>query len=84
MESEGRFTDLHLKIILQEAQFLQGYAWQLVQRGHSVANGLPVITVNRTGQEDDPTGVTKGIKFWGTPLGISPIRAVGCAPIGLK
>ncbi len=39
-------------------QMRQSDAWQLVQRGHSVANGLPVITVNRTGQEDDPTGVT--------------------------
>ena len=43
----------------------QRQAWQLVQRGHSVANGLPVITVNRTGVEPDPTGHSTGIDFWG-------------------
>jgi N-carbamoylputrescine amidase len=43
----------------------QCQAWQLVQRGHSVANGLPVITVNRTGVEPDPTGHSTGIDFWG-------------------
>ena len=43
----------------------QCQAWQLVQRGHSVANGLPVITVNRTGVEADPTGHSTGIDFWG-------------------
>ena len=55
-----------------EEQKVQSDAWQLVQRGHSVANGLPVITVNRTGQEDDPTGVTKGIKFWGRSFATGP------------
>lgn len=40
-------------------------AWQLVQRGHAVANGLPVVTVNRVGHEEDPTGQTHGIQFWG-------------------
>lgn len=40
-------------------------AWMTVQRGHAVANGLPVITVNRTGHEDDPSGMTNGITFWG-------------------
>ena len=43
----------------------QRQAWQLVQRGHAVANGLPVITVNRTGVEPDPTGHSSGIDFWG-------------------
>ncbi len=43
----------------------QRQAWQLVQRGHSVANGLPVITVNRTGVEPDPSGQSSGIDFWG-------------------
>ena len=43
----------------------QRNAWQLVQRGHSVANGLPVITVNRTGVEPNPTGHSSGIDFWG-------------------
>lgn len=46
-------------------QTRQSDAWQLVQRGHAVANGLPVITVNRVGHEDDPSGQTKGILFWG-------------------
>ena len=40
-------------------------AWVTVQRGHAVANGLPVITCNRTGYEADPSGVTGGIQFWG-------------------
>ncbi len=40
-------------------------AWQTVQRGHAVANGLPVIAVNRTGHEPDPSGMTNGISFWG-------------------
>ena len=43
----------------------QRQAWQLVQRGHAVANGVPVITVNRTGVEPDPTGHSTGIDFWG-------------------
>ena len=40
-------------------------AWQTVQRGHAVANGLPVITVNRAGWEEDPSHQTNGIQFWG-------------------
>lgn len=40
-------------------------AWVTVQRGHAVANGLPVISCNRTGYEADPSGVTNGIRFWG-------------------
>ena len=40
-------------------------AWFTIQRGHAVANGLPVITVNRVGHEPDWTGVTGGIQFWG-------------------
>lgn len=40
-------------------------AWQTVQRGHAVANGLPVIAVNRCGWEEDPSGQTHGIQFWG-------------------
>lgn len=40
-------------------------AWITVQRGHAVANGLPVVTVNRTGHEPDPSGQTAGIQFWG-------------------
>lgn len=40
-------------------------AWVISQRGHAVANGLPVISVNRTGHEPDPSGATNGIQFWG-------------------
>lgn len=40
-------------------------AWQLVQRGHAVANGLPLIAVNRVGYEADPSAQTEGITFWG-------------------
>jgi N-carbamoylputrescine amidase len=47
-------------------------AWFTVQRGHSVANGLPVITVNRTGYEPDPSGVTGGIQFWGQSFVTGP------------
>lgn len=48
-----------------EEKARQQNAWQTVQRGHAVANGLPVITVNRVGHEIDPSGQTNGILFWG-------------------
>lgn len=47
-------------------------AWVTVQRGHAVANGLPVITVNRTGHESDPSGQTNGIRFWGNSFVAGP------------
>jgi len=47
----------------QEEQDRQFGAWQTIQRGHAVANGLPVISVNRTGWEADFSGVTEGIRF---------------------
>ena len=47
-------------------------AWQIVQQGHAVANGLPVITVNRVGLESDWTGVTNGISFWGQSFVAGP------------
>lgn len=47
-------------------------AWITVQRGHAVANGLPVITVNRTGHEPDPSGQTNGIQFWGNSFVAGP------------
>ena len=50
----------------------QQNAWQTVQRGHAVANGLPVITVNRVGHEDDPSGQTNGIQFWGSSFVAGP------------
>ncbi len=56
----------------EEEQKVQSDAWQLVQRGHSVANGIPVITVNRTGHEDDPTGNTIGLQFWGRSFATGP------------
>jgi len=40
-------------------------AWLTVQRGHAVANGLPVAACNRAGREEDPSGTTEGIDFWG-------------------
>ena len=43
----------------------QKEAWILSQRGHAVANGLPVVSVNRVGHEPDPSGATNGIQFWG-------------------
>lgn len=47
-------------------------AWHVVQRGHAVANGLPVISVNRVGHEPDWTGVTGGIQFWGQSFVAGP------------
>lgn len=47
-------------------------AWITVQRGHAVANGLPVVTVNRVGHETDPTGQTNGITFWGNSFVAGP------------
>ncbi len=41
-------------------------AWMTVQLGHAVANGIPVVTVNRVGHEKDPSGKTRGIEFWGS------------------
>ncbi|MBO7281114.1 MAG: carbon-nitrogen hydrolase [Bacteroidaceae bacterium] len=49
----------------KEEQERQLGAWQTVQRGHAVANGIPVIAVNRCGHEPDPSGMTNGIQFWG-------------------
>ena len=47
-------------------------AWVTVQRAHAVANGLPVVTVNRVGHEPDPSGATRGITFWGTSFVAGP------------
>lgn len=55
-----------------EEQARQRDAWVTVQRGHAVANGLPVIAVNRTGHEDDPSGQTRGIDFWGNSFVAGP------------
>ena len=55
-----------------EEQERQRRAWQTVQRGHAVANGLPVVAVNRVGHEPDPSGQTNGIQFWGTSFVAGP------------
>ena len=55
-----------------EEQERQREAWTTVQRGHAVANGLPVVSVNRTGWEPDPSGQTGGISFWGSSFVAGP------------
>ncbi len=55
-----------------EEQQRQRTAWTMVQRGHAVANGIPVVTVNRVGFEPDPSGQTKGIQFWGSSFVAGP------------
>ena len=55
-----------------DEQERQREAWTTVQRGHAVANGLPVITVNRVGLEPDPSGQTNGIQFWGSSFVAGP------------
>ena len=55
-----------------EEQERQREAWTTVQRGHAVANGLPVVTVNRVGYEPDPSGQTRGIQFWGSSFVAGP------------
>lgn len=47
-------------------------AWLTIQRGHAIANGLPVLAVNRTGHEPDPSGHTAGICFWGSSFAAGP------------
>lgn len=53
-------------------QARQREAWTTVQRGHAIANGLPVVAVNRVGYEPDPSGVTGGISFWGSSFVTGP------------
>lgn len=55
-----------------EEQQRQREAWTTVQRGHAVANGLPVVAVNRVGYEPDPSGQTDGIQFWGSSFIAGP------------
>lgn len=56
----------------QEEKNRQHGAWEIVQRGHAVANGVPLIAVNRTGYEEDWSGVTNGISFWGQSFVAGP------------
>ncbi|MGN0028578.1 MAG: carbon-nitrogen hydrolase [Marinilabiliaceae bacterium] len=56
----------------EEEQKRQLVAWQTVQRGHAVANGIPVVAVNRTGHEPDPSRASDGIYFWGNSFVAGP------------
>ncbi len=56
----------------EDEKLRQRNAWMIVQRGHAVANGLHVLTCNRTGYEPDPSGVTNGIQFWGNSFIAGP------------
>lgn len=55
-----------------EEKSRQKDAWVISQRGHAVANGLPVVSVNRVGHEPDPSNATGGIKFWGNSFVAGP------------
>jgi len=55
-----------------EEQARQREAWMIAQRAHAVANGLPVVSVNRTGYELDPSEATGGIQFWGSSFAAGP------------
>lgn len=50
----------------------QRSAWETIQRGHAIANGLPVISVNRIGKEKDNHNVLEGIRFWGNSFVAGP------------
>lgn len=56
----------------QEEKDRQQHAWQTVQQGHAIANGIPVVAVNRVGHEPDPSGQTNGIQFWGSSFITGP------------
>ena len=65
----------------EEEKSRQREAWMISQRGHAVANGLPVIAVNRTGFETDPSQQTNGITFWGNSFAAGPQGEIlGLAP----
>ncbi len=53
-------------------QARQREAWITVQRAHAIANGLPVVVANRVGLEPDPSGSSKGIRFWGSSFITGP------------
>ena len=53
-------------------------AWITVQRGHAVANGLPVVACNRIGREPDPSGQSNGIVFWGNSFAAGPQGEILC------
>ena len=55
-----------------DEQHRQLDAWQTIQRGHAVANGIPVLVCNRTGFENSPGGQGSGIRFWGNSFIAGP------------
>lgn len=55
-----------------QQQQQQRDAWITIQRSHAIANGLPIIAVNRTGFEPDPSGMTAGAQFWGSSFVAGP------------
>ena len=56
----------------QEEKKRQRDAWITIQRAHAIANGLPIVSVNRVGHEPDPSQNTKGIQFWGSSFIAGP------------
>ncbi len=56
----------------EEEKQRQREAWITIQRAHGIANGLPVVSVNRVGHEPDPSGATNGIQFWGSSFICGP------------
>lgn len=56
----------------EDEKMRQRDAWVISHRGHAVANGLPVIAVNRVGYEPDPSAQTNGISFWGNSFAVGP------------
>ena len=56
----------------EEEKQRQLNAWRTIQQSHAIANGIPVVAVNRVGHEDDPSGNTKGIEFWGNSFVSGP------------
>lgn len=56
----------------KEEQLRQLSAWTTIQRGHAIANGIPLVSVNRVGWEADPSGQTRGISFWGNSFVAGP------------
>ncbi|RZQ52070.1 acyltransferase [Pseudoalteromonas phenolica] len=56
----------------KDEQIRQRDAWIISQRAHAVANGVPVISVNRVGHEADPSGQSEGIQFWGNSFVAGP------------
>jgi len=55
-----------------EEKIRQKDAWTIIQRSHAVANGIPVVSVNRVGFESDPANVNAGIDFWGSSFVAGP------------